>query len=57
MKLRNCLQNLATINFSKFSKFYFSELNFSKVSFILEEQTWCGVNILDEIVFFSKSDY
>ena len=35
MKLRNCSQNLTTMNFSKFSKLNFSQLNISKVCFIL----------------------
>ena len=50
MKLENCLQNLSAINFSKFFKF----LKF--ISFD-EEQIYCEVIILDEIVFFSKSDF
>ena len=43
MKLRNCSRNLDTINFSKFFKLYFSELNYSKVCFILgrENLVWC----------------
>ena len=62
MKLRNCSQNLATINFSKFSKLYFSELNFSKVCFILRRanlvrrhHSWWNRLFL-KIIFLIKSE-
>ena len=48
MKLGNFSQNLSTVIFSKISKFL-------KFASFYEEQIWCGVIILDEIVFFSKS--
>ena len=50
MKLGNFSQNLSTVIFSKFSKF-------SKFASFYEEQIWCDVIVLDEIIFFSKSDF
>ena len=50
MKLGNFSQNLSTVIFSKFSKF-------SKFASLYEEQIWCHVIILDQIVFFSESDF
>ena len=49
MKLRDFSQNLSMVNFSKFS-------TFSQFASFYQEPIWYDGIILDEIVFFSKSD-